>query len=405
MATGRDNDDLLKQLKGIPRAEQIAKQLAKAQKDLIVSVSDFLEICDNLDEEQEAKVQKITENLGIELKDDAEDDLQSVLDTETSSQNKKNTSLEEIPDDPLAEALNQKRATPEEQIEWQRKIYSARLLQSVLDTNTEELSEEEKKTVQAILKQAQPTKEKVLKDNLRLVKYFAGKYRRLDPNKRTFADLMQDGIIGLWSAVEKYDYAQGWSFSTYASWWIRQSIERTTTEENHSIHLPTYLIELYARVKKTSTTFEKETGRAPTDEELSKQLNAPIKKIQKVKSVEFENVVKLVSLQTLVSPDENDSSELGDFVADPAQSVEESGEQNELGALLVECLDDLAPKEARIIKMRYGLDGFSEHTLEECGAKFKVSRERIRQIEVKAIAKLQKNPRTVKKLQGYLSAY
>ncbi|MBR5599418.1 MAG: RNA polymerase sigma factor RpoD, partial [Alphaproteobacteria bacterium] len=242
-------------------------------------------------------------------------------------------------------------------------------------------------------REAERAKKEMIEANLRLVISISKKYTN---RGMQFLDLIQEGNIGLMKAVDKFEYRRGYKFSTYATWWIRQAITRSIADQARTIRIPVHMIETINKLVRTSRQMMIETGREPIPEELAKRLSMPVDKIRKVMKIAKEPV----SLEAPVG-DEEDSS-LGDFIADEnALQPVDSAIHTNLKETCTSILSSLTAREERVLRMRFGIGMSTDHTLEEVGQQFNVTRERIRQIEAKALRKL-KHPSRSKRLRSFL---
>jgi len=273
---------------------------------------------------------------------------------------------------------------------WLREIGKTPLLNMAEEVRLAKIiAEDDSRTVEA-----QMAKEKLIQSNLRLVVSIAKRY---SGRGMSFPDLIQEGNIGLIRAVEKFDYLKGYKFSTYATWWIRQAITRAIADQGRTIRIPVHMVETINRLMKTQSHLTQELGRDPTLDEIAKEMEIPVERVSEIYRIAPEPL----SLETPIGEEED--SHLADFIQDQETvSPDDAATHQLLRERIVEVLSELTPRERDVLRMRFGLDDGYPRTLEEVGRHFAVTRERIRQIEAKALKKLRHAKRR-KKLEEYLT--
>lgn len=283
--------------------------------------------------------------------------------------------------------------TPEEELSLAKRMADGETAKEQLEEIGEEIDEGSKKQIDLLIADGEKAKKSLAEANLRLVVSIAKRYVG---RGMLFLDLIQEGNLGLIKAVDKFDYTKGYKFSTYATWWIRQAITRAIADQARTIRIPVHMVETINKLVRVSRQLVQELGREPTPEELAKELNMPVDKVREISKISQEPV----SLETPIGEEED--SHLGDFIPDedapaPSEAASFVLLKEQLGAVL----ETLSEREAKVLRLRFGLDDGRARTLEEVGKEFDVTRERIRQIEAKALRKL-RHPSRSKKLKDFL---
>ena len=355
--------------------EKVNKILKKAKEQGKITYGDLAKELDDVNPEQIDEVFDAFEEMGVNLlSDDMEEepnieDLKEVEDLKLDEIT--DTSYEGISvDDPV-------------------RMYLREIGRIPLLTFDQELD-----LAKRILDNDEEAKQKLAESNLRLVVSIAKKYVG---RGMLFLDLIQEGNMGLIKAVEKFDYTKGFKFSTYATWWIRQAITRAIADQARTIRIPVHMVETINKLIRTSRHLLQQLGREPTPEEIAAEMEIPAEKVMEIQKIAQDPV----SLETPIG--EEDDSHLGDFIQDDdSPAPHDSAAYTLLKEQLEDVMSTLTPREAKVLKLRFGLEDGKARTLEEVGREFEVTRERIRQIEAKALRKL-RHPSRSKKLRDYMS--
>ncbi|MGM9607545.1 MAG: RNA polymerase sigma factor RpoD [Oscillospiraceae bacterium] len=400
----------MKVLEGVPGAEKLGELIERGKKKGKLSSTELLDVLEDLDlgSEQMDKVYDILENLGIETAgEDYLPDLQDEVGPPAEE-------LEDIPeeeivdpntlvdsfgiDDPVRMYLKEigkvNLLTYEEEVELAQDMEAGNLAQEQLNDPDAELDEETRAELEKLAKKGAAAKQRLAEANLRLVVSIAKRYVG---RGMLFLDLIQEGNLGLIKAVEKFDHTKGYKFSTYATWWIRQAITRAIADQARTIRIPVHMVETINKVIRVSRQLLQELGHDPSPEEIAEEMNMPVDKVREILKIAQEPV----SLETPIGEEED--SHLGDFIPDEdASEPSEAASFTLLKEQLVEVLSTLTPREEKVLKLRFGIEDGRTRTLEEVGKEFNVTRERIRQIEAKALRKL-RHPSRSKKLKDFLN--
>ncbi len=405
--------EIMKLVEGVPGAEKLADLIERGKKKGSLSSSELLDVLEGLDlgSEQMDKIYDTLENLGIDTA--GEDYIPEIAEGADPSLE----AIEEIPeeevvdpsamadsfgtDDPVRMYLKEigkvNLLTSEEEIALAQKMDAGNTAKEQLEELEkigDEVPEEVKKELNKLIREGERAKQKLAEANLRLVVSIAKRYVG---RGMQFLDLIQEGNLGLIKAVEKFDYTKGYKFSTYATWWIRQAITRAIADQARTIRIPVHMVETINKVIRVSRQLLQELGHDPTPEEIAEEMNMPVERVREILKIAQEPV----SLETPIGEEED--SHLGDFIPDEdASEPAEAASFTLLKEQLVEVLSTLTPREEKVLKLRFGIEDGRTRTLEEVGKEFNVTRERIRQIEAKALRKL-RHPSRSKKLKDFLN--
>ena len=354
--------------------EKVDKILKKAKEQGKITYGDLAKELDDVNPEQIDEVFDAFEELGVNLLTDDGEEEPNIEDLKEVEDLK----LDEITENTY-EGIN---------VDDPVRMYLREIGRIPLLTFDEELD-----LAKRILDGDEEAKQKLAESNLRLVVSIAKKYVG---RGMLFLDLIQEGNMGLIKAVEKFDYTKGFKFSTYATWWIRQAITRAIADQARTIRIPVHMVETINKLIRTSRHLLQQLGREPTPEEIAQEMEIPVEKVMEIQKIAQDPV----SLETPIG--EEDDSHLGDFIQDDdSPAPHDSAAYTLLKEQLEEVMNTLTPREAKVLKLRFGLEDGKARTLEEVGREFEVTRERIRQIEAKALRKL-RHPSRSKKLRDYM---
>ena len=354
--------------------DKVNKILQKAKEQGQITYGDLAKELDDVNADQIDKVFDAFEEMGVSLNDDLDEepDIEDLQEVEELK-------LDEITD------TNYEGISVDDPV----RMYLREIGRIPLLTFDQELD-----LAKRILKGDEEAKQKLAESNLRLVVSIAKKYVG---RGMLFLDLIQEGNMGLIKAVEKFDYTKGFKFSTYATWWIRQAITRAIADQARTIRIPVHMVETINKLIRTSRHLLQQLGREPTPEEIAGEMEIPVEKVMEIQKIAQDPV----SLETPIG--EEDDSHLGDFIQDEdSPAPQDSAAYTMLKEQLEEVMNTLTPREAKVLKLRFGLEDGKARTLEEVGREFDVTRERIRQIEAKALRKL-RHPSRSKKLRDYMN--
>ena len=394
--------------------EKLKDLFAKGKKKGKLDAGELSEVLDEMDLESEQmdSIYDSLETLGIEVgtedfladlpDEDGEPAMEEIAEIEEEELVDPNTLVDSFNiDDPVRMYLKEIGKVPlltaDQEVELATAMSAGREAQERLNQAEEDgvtLPEEELAELKKQLKAGEKAKQKLAEANLRLVVSIAKRYVG---RGMLFLDLIQEGNLGLIKAVEKFDYTKGYKFSTYATWWIRQAITRAIADQARTIRIPVHMVETINKVIRVSRQLLQELGHDPSPEEISEEMNMPVDKVREILKIAQEPV----SLETPIGEEED--SHLGDFIPDEAASEpSEAASFTLLKEQLVDVLSTLTPREEKVLKLRFGIEDGRTRTLEEVGKEFNVTRERIRQIEAKALRKL-RHPSRSKKLKDFLN--
>ena len=405
--------ELAKMVEGVQNGEKLLELIDIGYKKGKLSSNEMMETLDSisLESDQMDKVYDVMENLGIdtageefplELDDDVLPPVAELEDIPEEEIVDPNTLVDSFAiDDPVRMYLKEigkvDLLTPEREVELAQAMgagAAAKEQLAELEKLGEPIPEETLRELKKAVKGGERAKQQLAEANLRLVVSIAKRYVG---RGMLFLDLIQEGNLGLIKAVEKFDYTKGYKFSTYATWWIRQAITRAIADQARTIRIPVHMVETINKVIRVNRQLLQELGHDPTPEETAEEMGMPVEKVREILKIAQEPV----SLETPIGEEED--SHLGDFIEDDnASEPSEAASFTLLKEQLVDVLSTLTPREEKVLRLRFGIEDGRTRTLEEVGKEFNVTRERIRQIEAKALRKL-RHPSRSKKLKDFLS--
>ena len=405
--------EVMKVVGGIPGAEKLGELIERGKKKGNLSSSELMDVLEDMDlgAEQMDKIYDTLENLGIDtvgedyipdLPDDVEPTIEAIEDLPEEEIVDPNSMADSLgTDDPVRMYLKEigkvNLLTSDEEIELAQIMEAGNAASeqlAELEKAGEDIPDEVRVELTQAIKKGERAKQRLAEANLRLVVSIAKRYVG---RGMQFLDLIQEGNLGLIKAVEKFDFTKGFKFSTYATWWIRQAITRAIADQARTIRIPVHMVETINKVIRVSRQLLQELGHDPSAEEIAAEMNMPVDKVRDILKIAQEPV----SLETPIGEEED--SHLGDFIPDEdASEPSEAASFSLLKEQLMEVLDTLTPREKKVLELRFGIVDGRTRTLEEVGKEFNVTRERIRQIEAKALRKL-RHPSRSKKLKDFLN--
>ena len=405
--------EIMKVVEGVPGSEKLAELIERGKKKGSLSSSELMDVLEDMDLESDQmdKIYDTLENLGIDtvgedyipdLPDDADPPLEAMEDLSEEEIVDPNSMVDSFgTDDPVRMYLKEigkvNLLSSDEEIELAQSMDAGNAAKAQLEelqAAGEVIPDEVKAELDKAIKKGERAKQRLAEANLRLVVSIAKRYVG---RGMQFLDLIQEGNLGLIKAVEKFDYTKGYKFSTYATWWIRQAITRAIADQARTIRIPVHMVETINKVIRVSRQLLQELGHDPTPEEIAEEMSMPVERVREILKIAQEPV----SLETPIGEEED--SHLGDFIPDEdASEPAEAASFTLLKEQLVEVLSTLTPREEKVLKLRFGIEDGRTRTLEEVGKEFNVTRERIRQIEAKALRKL-RHPSRSKKLKDFLN--